>query len=102
MRAKALTKPGWWGKRGAKTAMTLALGSPDLVRDVVSVDNAPVDAAVEGQFARYVQGMKRIDAAGVTRQADADAILREYEPVSVAEWRLSVCVRERERCVYGC
>ncbi|KAI4865366.1 alpha/beta-hydrolase [Hypoxylon rubiginosum] len=64
---------------GAKTAMTLALGEPDLIADLVAVDNAPVDAALGGPFARYVQGMRRIEEAGVTRQADADAILREYE-----------------------
>lgn len=65
--------------RGAKTAMTLALRSPELIRDLISVDNAPVDAALQSDFARYVQGMKRIDEAGVTRQAEADKILAEYE-----------------------
>lgn len=59
--------------------MTLALSKPDLISDFVAVDNAPVDAALGGPFARYVQGMRRIDAAGVTRQAEADAILKEYE-----------------------
>lgn len=65
---------------GAKTAMTLALRSPDLVRDIVAVDNAPVDAALRSDFAKYIQAMKRIEAAGVTRQAEADKILAEYEP----------------------
>jgi pimeloyl-ACP methyl ester carboxylesterase len=59
--------------------MTLALRSPDLIHDIVAVDNAPVDAALGSDFARYVQGMKRIDEAGVTRQAEADRILAEYE-----------------------
>lgn len=61
--------------------MTLALRSPERVRDVVSVDNAPLDAAIESQFARYVKGMRKIDEAGVKRQADADKILQEYEEV---------------------
>jgi hypothetical protein len=61
--------------------MTLALKSPELVHDVVSVDNAPVDAILESNFGKYVQGMKKIDEAGVTRQAEADAILKAYEPV---------------------
>lgn len=60
--------------------MTLALRSPDLVRDIVAVDNAPVDAALRSDFAKYIQAMKRIEAAGVTRQAEADKILAEYEP----------------------
>jgi pimeloyl-ACP methyl ester carboxylesterase len=67
---------------GAKTAMTLALQSPELVHDIVSVDNAPIDAALLSSFGKYVQGMKRIEEAGVTRQAEADAILKDYEQVS--------------------
>lgn len=64
---------------GAKAAMTLALQSPDVVANIVSVDNAPVDAHIGSDFARYIQGMKNIDAADVSRQADADKILEPYE-----------------------
>ncbi|KAI1391138.1 alpha/beta-hydrolase [Hypoxylon trugodes] len=64
---------------GAKTAMTLALSQPSLISSLISVDNAPIDAALGGPFARYVQGMRRIDEANVTKQADADKILAEYE-----------------------
>ncbi|OTB05776.1 hypothetical protein M426DRAFT_56185 [Hypoxylon sp. CI-4A] len=64
---------------GAKTAMTLGLSQPDLIADLVAVDNAPVDVALHSSFARYIQGMRRIDDANVTRQAEADRILAEYE-----------------------
>ncbi|KAG8158992.1 hypothetical protein KVR01_011435 [Diaporthe batatas] len=64
---------------GAKTAMTLALRSPAMVRDIVSVDNAPIDAVLSTDFAKYVRGMKKIEDAGVTSQKAADAILAEYE-----------------------
>ncbi|KUJ20036.1 prolyl oligopeptidase-like protein [Mollisia scopiformis] len=64
---------------GAKTAMTLALKEPDLIADVVSVDNAPLDAALLSNFGKYIQGMKKIEEAGVTRQAEADKILQDYE-----------------------
>lgn len=64
---------------GAKTAMALALRSPDLVQNICSVDNAPVDKILSRDFADYVRGMKEIDAAGVTRQAEADKILAKYE-----------------------
>lgn len=67
--------------RGAKTAMTLALSSPDLVKDIVAVDNAPVDSTLSRDFAEYVRGMKKIQAARVVRQAEADAILEEFEKV---------------------
>ncbi|KAI0398224.1 alpha beta hydrolase fold family [Xylariaceae sp. FL0594] len=65
---------------GAKTAMTLALDQPSMVADVVSVDNAPVDAVLSRSFATYVRGMREIDAANVSRQSEADAILSSYEP----------------------
>jgi pimeloyl-ACP methyl ester carboxylesterase len=72
------------GNRGAKTAMTLALQSPDLVESLVAVDNAPVDAALTSDFAKYIQGMQKIQAANVTRQVEADEILRNYEEVCTA------------------
>jgi hypothetical protein len=64
--------------------MTLALRSPELIDDLVSVDNAPIDAALLSDFAKYIQGMRRIDDAGVTKQAEADKILQDYEEVSTA------------------
>lgn len=62
--------------------MTIAVAAPDLVHDIVSVDNAPIDAAISGDFAKYVRGMREIEQAGVKRQAEADKILEQYEPVS--------------------
>ncbi|KAH7166280.1 hypothetical protein EDB81DRAFT_680958 [Dactylonectria macrodidyma] len=64
---------------GAKTSMTLALRSPELVSDLVAVDNAPVDATLSRDFAEYIRSMKKIQDANITRQAEADAILSEYE-----------------------
>jgi hypothetical protein len=61
--------------------MTLALRSPEIINDIVSVDNAPIDAALLSNFGKYIQGMKNIEEAGVTRQAEADKILVEYEEV---------------------
>ncbi len=66
--------------RGAKTAMTLALAQPSLISDLVSVDNAPIDATLNRTFATYIRGMRHIEEAGVTRQSEADAILTSYEP----------------------
>ncbi|ROW15429.1 hypothetical protein VPNG_02309 [Cytospora leucostoma] len=64
---------------GAKAAMTLALRSPELVRDIIAVDNAPVDAALGTDFGKYIRAMKRVEAADVTSQKEADAILAEVE-----------------------
>ncbi|KAL2140605.1 hypothetical protein VTI28DRAFT_3569 [Corynascus sepedonium] len=65
---------------GAKTAMVLALDQPDLVANIVAVDNAPVDARLSSEFPRYIQAMRKIDEANTTRQAEADRILEPYEP----------------------
>ncbi|KAH9221835.1 prolyl oligopeptidase-like protein [Leptodontidium sp. 2 PMI_412] len=64
---------------GAKTAMTLALRSPELIHDIISVDNAPVDVALMSSFAQYIQGMKKIEESMVTKQVEADQILKDYE-----------------------
>ncbi|KAI3400174.1 hypothetical protein diail_4059 [Diaporthe ilicicola] len=64
---------------GAKTAMVLALRSPAMAKDIVAVDNAPVDAILSTDFAKYVRAMKKIEDAGVTTQKAADAILAEVE-----------------------
>lgn len=64
---------------GAKAAMTVALRWPGHVSQLVAVDNAPLDAAIASKFAQYIRGMKKVEAARVTRQADADKILKDYE-----------------------
>ena len=71
--------------RGAKTAMALALAQPKLIRDIVSVDNAPVNAILASSFGKYVQGMKRIEESGVTKQSEADKILQDYEKVHIIQ-----------------
>ena len=64
--------------------MTLALSKPEAIESIVSVDNAPIDAALNSTFAKYVQGMRRIEEAGVTSQSEADKILADFEPVSTS------------------
>ncbi len=63
--------------------MTLALRSPDMVANIVSVDNAPVDAILSSDFPSYIRGMKKIDAANVVKLADADKILQSVEKVTL-------------------
>ncbi|KAI9826849.1 MAG: hypothetical protein M1832_005788 [Thelocarpon impressellum] len=66
--------------RGAKTAMALSLQDPSLISALVSVDNAPLDAALPSSFPAYISGMRTIEASSTTRQRDADAILATHEP----------------------
>lgn len=67
--------------RGAKVAMTVALRSPSLPSALIPVDNAPVDANLKSDFRKYLEGMREIEEARVTRQAEADQILQKYEDV---------------------
>lgn len=63
--------------------MTIALRTPEKVSDIIAVDNAPVDGILSSGFSGYVRGMKKIEAAKVTRLSDADKILQEVEPVEL-------------------
>ncbi|CEJ94565.1 hypothetical protein VHEMI10087 [[Torrubiella] hemipterigena] len=64
---------------GAKTAMTIALKSPEKISNIIAVDNAPIDAVLASGFGSYVRGMKKIENAKVTRLSEADKILQEVE-----------------------
>lgn len=75
-----LQKPTLIGhSMGAKTVMTVALRNKVPIANLIPVDNAPVDAALSSDFAKYVQGMRRIDETTIRRQSEADAILKDYE-----------------------
>jgi pimeloyl-ACP methyl ester carboxylesterase len=63
---------------GGKAAMMLALLEPARVRRLVVADMAPV-AYGHSQLA-YVEAMRGLDLAGVTRRADADAALAAAVP----------------------
>lgn len=69
--------------RGAKVAMTVALGSPNLLEALIPVDNAPVDAVLKSDFRKYLEGMREIENASIRKQAEADLILSKYENVRV-------------------
>ena len=62
--------------------MTLALRNNALVKSLVSVDNAPVDASLKSDFPRYIEGLRKIEVSSVSKQADADRILERFEEAS--------------------
>lgn len=61
--------------------MTLALNSPEKVSGLIPVDNAPVNAALQSDFPKYVRGMQHVENQGVSKQSDANKILEDYEEV---------------------
>lgn len=62
--------------------MAVALSKPAIVGKLISVDNAPIDAALKSDFGKYVRGMRKIEEAKVRKQSEADEILQEFEEVS--------------------
>jgi pimeloyl-ACP methyl ester carboxylesterase len=86
-----ITRPTLIGhSMGAKAAMTLALQR----RNLVAVDNAPVDAALKTDFHGYVAGMLEVARRRVRKRADADEILRPWAEVSTVAF-VSPRVRTR-------
>lgn len=82
---------------GAKTAMVVALRQRVPIANLIPVDNAPVDAALKSDFGKYVQGMRRIEDAGVKKQSEADAILQDYEEsLPIRQFLLTNLVRTPE------
>jgi pimeloyl-ACP methyl ester carboxylesterase len=58
---------------GGKAAMVLALAEPALLRRLIVADIAPV--AYGHSQLRYVEAMRSVDLAGITRRSEADARL---------------------------
>ena len=57
---------------------------PDLVSDVVAIDNCPIHLPLLDDFPRYLKGMAKVDDAKVKTHHEAEMILREYEDVHAA------------------
>lgn len=67
--------------RGAKTALTLALESPHLVKDILAIDNCPIHLPLEPEFERYLEALARLRDERVRTHQEADRILAKYEEV---------------------
>lgn len=77
--------------------MVLALRHPQLVKLLVAVDNAPVDATLSSEFPRYVRCMKEIELAQLSKQSEADTMLRSVEEnLSIRQFLLTNLVRDPE------
>lgn len=74
--------------------MSVALKSPNLPGALISVDNAPVNAALGRNFAQYIQGLRLIDKAKVSKQVEADEILKPYEKVRCCHGLAVVCFQK--------
>jgi pimeloyl-ACP methyl ester carboxylesterase len=75
---------------GAKAAMCVALDAPSTVKNLIPVDNAPVDASFKSDFGQYLQGMRAVAKARPKRQSEADEVLKPYAKVFWPGWALCV------------
>ncbi|MEM9578716.1 MAG: alpha/beta fold hydrolase [Pseudomonadota bacterium] len=80
---------------GGKTAMTLALTQPELVRRMVVADIAPV--AYRHSQLPYIHAMRSVDLSRVTRRSDAEAQLaaQGVEPALCSFFTQSLDVQEK-------
>ncbi|WOO80057.1 Abhydrolase domain-containing protein [Vanrija pseudolonga] len=69
---------------GAKAVMALALNAElnAKLHTLTAVDMAPASEPIEPQYKGYAEAMMAIAAAGVSKRAEADAMLAPYEPVA--------------------
>lgn len=63
--------------------MALALRSSNLLKALVSIDNAPVRAALKSNFSYYIEGLRQVEKAKVMRQSEAEEILEKFETVGL-------------------
>ncbi|KAJ6092933.1 Alpha/Beta hydrolase protein [Penicillium sp. IBT 16267x] len=82
---------------GAKTAMTLALGSPELVSEIIAVDNGPIELPLSPDFQIYLESMAKIQSMRVSTHREADLILQDsVTSPSVRLWLLSNFVKKKD------
>lgn len=80
---------------GAKAAMVVALSQPQTVKNLIPVDNAPVDANFKSDFGVYLQGMRDVARQRPKRQSEADEILKPYaKELAVRQFLLTNLIRE--------
>ena len=82
---------------GGKTVMAVALRRQVSIGGVISIDNAPIDAALQTDFGKYIEGMRQVEAADVETRSEADTILQQYEPaLQVRQFLLTNLMRTPE------
>ncbi|KAL6852378.1 hypothetical protein ACO1O0_006922 [Amphichorda felina] len=80
---------------GAKTALTLALHSPNEISSVVAIDNSPVKLRLNSTFPTYLKGMAEVRDAQVRTHHEAEKILKDFaESPAIRLWLMSNLVKD--------
>lgn len=81
--------------------MTAALNYPDTISKLIVVDIAPFAMPLSNDFAAYVDAMRQIDQASVTKQSQADAMLASVEPeLGVRQFLLTNLKKQPDTGIY--
>jgi pimeloyl-ACP methyl ester carboxylesterase len=67
--------------RGAKVGLYLTLTKPEIPAALISLENAPISSPLSSTFKQYVEAMKAITDAKLTKRKDAEDLLAKYEEV---------------------
>jgi pimeloyl-ACP methyl ester carboxylesterase len=67
--------------RGAKVALYLALTKHEIPKAVISLENAPISSRLSPTFQQYIEAMRGIEDAKLTKRKDAEEMLAKCEPV---------------------
>ncbi|KAG9296937.1 hypothetical protein G9A89_006892 [Geosiphon pyriformis] len=86
---------------GGKVAMYMALQHVPYIEKLVVVDNAPLKIRLSTDFAKYIEGMKKIEETKLTKQSIADEILQEFESdISIRQFLLTNLKKDPKSGVY--
>ena len=67
--------------RGAKVVLYLALTNPEIPKAVISLENAPISSRLSPTFQQYLEAMRGIEDAKLTKRKDAEEMLAKCEEV---------------------
>ena len=89
--------------RGAKTALTLSLHAPDLISNVVAIDNCPISLPIPADFQKYIDALAEVNKARIKTHSEGERILAQYEEVSshafIAECSMQLTLGEKSAAV---
>ena len=84
------TDINWLAIRGGKVAMSVALDPhlpENLLSHLIVADIAPSKGPLSSEFQGYLDGMIKIEESNVTTRAEAQTIMKQYEPVCLSALR---------------
>jgi pimeloyl-ACP methyl ester carboxylesterase len=67
--------------RGAKVVLYLALTKPEIPKAVISLENAPISSRLSPTFQQYIEAMRGIEDAKLTKRKEAEEMLAKCEEV---------------------